>query len=446
MMNKLSLLLLLLCLGIASGCKFLDDYPQNPVPRRGVTSSVPATRWDYGFLTGNGRIGVVAYGQPNDEIIVFNHERLYLPQDRPPVVDLGKTFPEVRRLIKTRGYDAAQDYSMKQANLQGHFNYHSDPFHYAFELKLEMPAKGTVKNYLRSTDFSTGEVTVGWKDDDGAYIRKIFVSRPDNVTVMSIKGPGRKKLKLSIIPTVIKHELIGSELKVDREWITYHNSYRKSESGYDNVIRVITKGGIAESDGNKIVITNASEILLIAGIEWHEKLIDGSVLALKNSLSALPADYHTLLKPHTLEHGSIFNRVTLDLGGGDDLLLTSEKLLELAKSKGYKQIPAALIEKMYDACRFYFICSAGDFPPNLQGKWNGEFTAPWNGSFTFDTNVQNAMDAALSANMAGRNGRIFPDDRIIPARLEDQCTETFRSQGNTGSDCGFTEYRSTSSF
>ena len=44
----------------------------------------------------------------------------------------------------------------------------------------------------------------------------------------------------------------------------------------------------------------------------------------------------------SLEHSDIFNRVTLDLGGGDDLLLTSEELLDRAKSNGYKQIPACI--------------------------------------------------------------------------------------------------------
>ncbi len=44
------------------------------------------------------------------------------------------------------------------------------------------------------------------------------------------------------------------------------------------------------------------------------------------------------------------------------------------------------------------VCVISISVTNLQGIWNGVFTAPWNGSYTFDTNVQNAMDSALSAN------------------------------------------------
>jgi len=39
---------------------------------RGVASSVPASRWVYGFLTGNGRIGAIVYGNPTRETIVLN--------------------------------------------------------------------------------------------------------------------------------------------------------------------------------------------------------------------------------------------------------------------------------------------------------------------------------------------------------------------------------------
>lgn len=423
-MRKLTILFLTFFVGIFSGCQSLPDASHEFIPQRGVSSSVPATRWDCGFLTGNGRIGAVIFGQPDTETIIFNHGRMYLPQPRPPLVDMGQFLPEVRRIIKEKGYEAAQDFAMEQANEQGHFNYHSDPFHYAFELKLGMPVKGAAKDYLRTTDFATGEVSVHWSDDNGGYVRNLFVSRLDNIVVLSIKGPGAGKLNLSIAPTRIEHELISSELNVDKEWILYHNAYKNSQGGYDNVIKVITKGGHAESDGKKIMISGADEVLLLTKIKWYEKLREGSVQALKDHLVTMPHDYNTLLKPHAAEHGEIFNRVTLDLGGGNDSHLTSEELLERARDTDYKHIPAALLEKMYDASRFYFICSAGDFPPNLQGIWNGEFTAPWNGSYTFDANVQNAMEAALSANMMeGMEGyfrlieSFLPDWRINARKL-----------------------------
>jgi len=132
------------------GAKHTDGTKAGLIPKRGVASSAPAARWDYGFLTGNGRIGVIAYGQPAKETIVFNHERLYLPHRRPEIPDLGQTFPQVRRIIRAKGHSAGRNFSLQQAAKQKHFNYHSDPFHLAFQLTLDMPVKGSVKNYLRT--------------------------------------------------------------------------------------------------------------------------------------------------------------------------------------------------------------------------------------------------------------------------------------------------------
>ena len=338
------------------------NEPDALIPLRGVTSSVPGDRWDYGFLTGNGRMGAIVYGQPTAETIVFNHERLYLPQPRPPIPDLGKFLPEVRRLIREEGHAAAREFLMQRAAEQGHFDYHSDPFHLAFELKLEMPAKGKVTNYLRATDFQTGEVSVRWSDDDGTYLRRLFVSRPRNVVVLSITPSEAGRLNLTISPPPIAHELVESTRHVETDWITYRNAYRKSPGGYDSAVRVIHRGGRARKDNDRIAISDADEVLLLARVEWYATRREGSVEALKSSLHTLPADYDTLLQPHAAEHGAMFNRVTFNLGGGDDRRLTSEQLLDRARAAGYRRVPPALLEKMYDASRFYFLCSAGPFP------------------------------------------------------------------------------------
>ena len=58
------------------------------------------------------------------------------------------------------------------------------------------------------------------------------------------------------------------------------------------------------------------------------------------------------------------------------------------------------MEKMYDAGRYMLICSAGEMLPNLQGIWSGSWTPQWSGDFTLDTNVESAMAAACSGNLA----------------------------------------------
>ena len=46
------------------------------------------------------------------------------------------------------------------------------------------------------------------------------------------------------------------------------------------------------------------------------------------------------------------------------------------------------------------ISSSGELFPNLQGIWGGTYGPPWSGDFTLNGNVQSAIAANLSANMA----------------------------------------------
>ena len=60
----------------------------------------------------------------------------------------------------------------------------TDPFHPGMFVKIKQAMQGTIRDYQRTEDFSTGEVIVSWKDDRGEYVRKMFVSRPDNMVVV----------------------------------------------------------------------------------------------------------------------------------------------------------------------------------------------------------------------------------------------------------------------
>ncbi|MFA6174219.1 MAG: glycoside hydrolase N-terminal domain-containing protein, partial [Kiritimatiellales bacterium] len=407
------------------------------LPQRGVVSSVPADRWDNGLLTGNGRMGAVVYGQPTNETIIVNHEKLFLPtSEREGVLpDLSKYLSEVRRIIREESakesykatsvvmdakvlpnrlpramtYEPADAFLQSKAKGDGLVVSPVAPYHPGFEFKIDMPAHGPVKNYLRTTDFETGEVTVRWDDDQGGYVRRLFVSKPDNAVVLSVKGPGAGALNCKLSAPALGQKLILSSQNTDQEWITFHNAYVNGKGGYDVVIRVVPKGGRVETEGGKIIFSQADEVLVLMKIEpfgtpfagGREGSESSSVEHLKDTLRRLPTNYSALLQPHAKEHGALFNRVRLDLGASnEERALTSEKLFNQAQAMGYKQIPAALLEKLYDACRFYFITSAGELPPNLQGIWNGDWKPAWASDYHLDINLEMAMDSALSANMA----------------------------------------------
>ena len=259
-------------------------------------------------------------------------------------------------------------------------------------------AEAADESYLRTENFETGEVTVRWRGEKGTVLRRLFVSRPHNTIVLSITSPPKGTVSCSLGMAPIGHTLIQPEIATEEGWITCHNVYVKGKGGYDGAARVVTKGGTVSSDGRRITARGADEVLVLMRIEPWTKAEQRSIERLKAELARLPADYAALLAPHAKAHGEIFRRVRLDLGADPaDRRRTTEDLF--AQTRRDDTIPPALLEKIYDACRYVTICSAGELPPNLQGIWTGTWKPSWSGDFTTDTNVQLAIAAAHSANM-----------------------------------------------
>ena len=389
----------------------------NSSPERGFVSSKPATNWDQALVSGNGKYGALVFGQPLDETIVLNHARLFMPVNEPlPPVNTGEHLNEIRQMLSDGNYQQAADFVVELSKKEGYGGKRwTDPFIPAFNIRVIMSGEGEVKNYSRSVDFSTGVATVNWSDAKGDFQRKLFVSRADDALVMSIgsnkKGSVNCTLKLAQQPPkgtggwnpekMLKDGIKEYKTGAEPTWLTYRSSFQKqwkgSLQGYEGVSRIIVRGGKTISNGDSISVSGADEVLVLTKIELLNDYKNSQIEILKKSLSQINPDYKILLERHAKIHGAIFNRSRIDLGGGSDRNLTSEELI--AKSK-FGTLNPALLEKVYDAARYNILSSSGELFPNLQGIWSGTYGPNWSGDFTLNGNVQCALAANLSGNMA----------------------------------------------
>ena len=410
------------------------------MPAHGTVSLYPAKRWEDSLATGNGIMGALLAGDPEHETLIVNHCKLWLPLgSREALPVTGQYLPEMRRIIAEKGYDEAQKFFEAKAREQGWGGQiiWTDPFHPGLFFTIDQPAGGDISDYLRVEDFSTGEVRVQWRNPEGAFSRRVFVSRVDNVIVVKLAAP-EGKLNCRVRVEKPANKLIESTLLHAKGMVTCHSIYVNGKGGYDAAVRVATQGGTTTSDGESIAVTGANSALLVLRIEAWKTPLPGSeawpyspdnpqfvketatksqkaareyrsqwMEDLKQALAGLPADYDALFLPHAKAHGEIFNRVTVDLGGAPaERALATEPLLDLAKKES--RLPAALLERMYDAGRYEFICAAGpDTPPNLFGIWTGTWAPAWSGDYTLDTNIQLDIESAFSGNMAECMGGYF---------------------------------------
>ncbi|MEI8288688.1 MAG: glycoside hydrolase N-terminal domain-containing protein [Verrucomicrobiota bacterium] len=386
-------------------------------PDRGFVSSVPATNWEYALTSGNGKFGALVFGQPLDETIVLNHARLFMPLCEPlPPVDTASHLKEIRQMLADGRYQRAADFVVELSQKEGYgAKRWTDPFVPAFDVRVTMASNTPVENYSRSVDFATGVASVNWRDIRGGFQRQLFVSRPDDVIVLAIKGlkAGTVDCDLQLTPREPKGQGGWKAEQAFKEgvketitsagdgWMTFRGAFRRSWlgslHGYEGAARVVTRGGTTRTEGGKVIVRGADEVLVLTRIELLYDYSQSQIPALKAGLEKIKPDFAALLARHAKVHGQLFNRARLDLGGGTDRKLASEQLL--ANSRDVRFSPA-LLEKEFDAARYAVICSSGELFPNLQGIWGGTYGPPWSGDFTLNGNVQSAIAADLAANLS----------------------------------------------
>ncbi len=393
--------------------------PKSPAANaRGFFSERPATEWQDALATGNGIQGALVYGQPLDETIILNHARLFLPLHAPlPPVDTARHLPEIRRMLMAGQYAEASKFVVNLSQTEGYGDKRwTDPYVPACDLLVRMATSGPARDYRRTVDFLTGAVTVSWTGDEGTFARRLFVSRASDVVVLLIEGPraGALSCELSLAarPTsgqggwnpekMFAEGVRSTSASAGPGWLGHETTFKRewpgSLKGCDVFARVIPVGGSSRVVGSGLQIDNADRVLVILRTAPRSEGMPPGPDALRAALDALPADFDTLLAAHAAIHRKLYDRVRLDLGGDPgDRALSSEELI--AKGASVPFLPA-LLERQFDAARFNILCSSGELFPNLQGIWTGTWSPPWSGTFTANGNLQIALSAALSSNMA----------------------------------------------
>ncbi|MEI8371572.1 MAG: glycoside hydrolase N-terminal domain-containing protein [Planctomycetota bacterium] len=415
----------LLLLAIASWASAASENPQAEKSlsalgitsmHRSVVSDVSARTWEKAMVTGNGVQGAMAMGRAPEETIVLNHAGLFLPLAVPfPTVSQAKIIPELRQMIEKGKFQAASDRVFAYGKSEGkNGDTWTDPFVPACSLKVAMPNRGAPKNYLRSTDFMTGVTGTYWEDDAGVHARRLFVSRPDNVVVLSLTGSKGVDCDLGFVlhdPKVgnaappkrgaIREARAEAQPATEGGSLTFRAVYARhwpgSLQGCEVAARVIVKGGTTTA-GTMLTVRGASEVLVVLRTTLSRDIEHSQIPQELVALGKLDGSYDTLLARHATVHGAIMDRCHLDLGGSEaDHRLTAPSLF--AKSK-VGSLNAALLEKEFDASRYLVLSSSGpEYPPTLQGIWGATWTPDWSGDYTQNGNLQTVMASALSANI-----------------------------------------------
>jgi alpha-L-fucosidase 2 len=353
-----------------------------------MTSRQPATRWEDAFPTGNGSVGALVYGNLRTETIVLNHENLWLRADRPVLPDVSCHLPELRRLLAEGRWQEAQDFLPARLDEAGYDYLTTDSYHPAGDLRLEMDTQQAFEGYERRADFTTGEITVAWREGEAGFQRRLFVSRADEVVVLSVRctEPGRVAVTISLRPHPGAECVpVTFESGAEGGWLALLGRYQRGGE-FGLVGRVVATGGQMGTTQGAVRVTGADEALVLVKLYANEPSAE-ALPRLRAELEALPADYAALRRRHARLHRELFLRARLDLHAGAQRRRSNEELLAAA----YNGEPTpALLERLFDYGRYLLICSSrpGGLPANLQGVWNGEWAPAWSSDYHNDENIQ----------------------------------------------------------
>ena len=360
----------------------------------------PANGWVEALPVGNGRIGGMVYGGPENDTIQFNEETLWTGQPH-DYAHKGayKYLGKLRQLLWAG--------KQKEAHELGNEHFMSQPFgQQAYQpfgdIMLTFPGHGKATDYQRRLDIQKAISSVFYNVDGVKFKREVFASAPGQAMVIHLEAS--KNGTLNFVAqldcphdvydiTVKNNEIIlkGKANNYPQKLGRDGNPYPESKLTFEARLKVINEGGGVTEENGSIKVDNARKatLYLVAATSFVNY---GDISA--NPTERCEADlkklegksYETLRAEHINDYQQLFNRVSIDLGSSDiSKRPTNERLISFKTDNDQ-----SLVALLYQYGRYLLISSSrpGTQPANLQGIWNDKLAPPWDSKYTININTE----------------------------------------------------------
>ena len=351
----------------------------------------PATNWEREALPiGNGQMGAMIYGDPNEERVQFNEESLWIGNEE----DTGayQDFGEIK--IKGDGDETVTDYR-RELDLNDAIHrvtYTRGAIRFTKEAFANAPSKVVVLRLTASKPDSIS-VLISLSDAHSKEYSLNYTNKP----VAATPEDHRSELGTNPPSLAISGVFPSYDYAQGKHWLPLHREARG---------RLLPVGGTVSVQGDDIRVEHADSLTLIlaAGTDfkqdrssnWRGELPHEKICSRLDA--AVAKGYDSLRAEHIADYRSLFDRVTLSLGGhARPEIPTDVRLKEYVPNKP----DLGLEELMFQYGRYLLISSSreGGLPANLQGKWNFSNKPPWRCDYHTDVNVEMNYWMADVANL-----------------------------------------------
>lgn len=370
----------------------------------------PAEDFNWAIPVGNGRIGGMVFGTPDNELIKLNEDSIWSGGLRHRInPDAQEGLSEVRELLAKGDIPQAEKIAFEK--LQG-VSPNSRHYMPLGDMNINMKLEGKVLDYQRTLDLADAVTTVSFTCGEVNYTREVFVSAPDEVMVIHISAdkPGAVSFDCGIGG---RDDYFDENRPCSENTLLYTGG-TGSRDGifFAAVVGVTAKGGTSRTIGGTLRVESADEAMIVMSVRtsFYGDCYEES--AQVDAEMAMQCEYDELLYRHVNDYKELFERVELSIEDDShenlDALYTNERLDRLRGNalddKECERLinDNKLIELYFNFGRYLLIsCSRpGTQPANLQGIWNQDMWPAWGSRYTVNINTEMNYWCAESCNLS----------------------------------------------
>ena len=400
---------------LLSACQ--TDIQQNEHPDDILWYDHPASKWEEALPLGNGRLGVMVFGDPSTEQIQLNDDSLWpsdLGWDEPAGNSADLEY--VRSLLFQGKNTEADSIFVERFSRKRVLRSHQTLGYLHLDLGHE-----NISDYRRELNLSKATASVTYKSNGQDIKQEVYVSHPHQVIIVELSTKATAGLNAQIRlnrpddkgqPTVAITTTEDDHL-IMRGEVTQRGAIFDSNPApilegvqFETRLKINNEGGeiLRGKDYLQLQKVRKAIIYLVSNSSYYHSDYAGQNRADLNKV--LSIDPHKLKADHIKDHQNFYSRVTLKLTEmNTDTIPTDRRLQRIKKGVTDPGLEALL----FQYGRYLLIASSrpGTNPANLQGLWNQHIEAPWNADYHLNINLQMNYWPADVTNLGELNNPLF---------------------------------------
>ena len=270
-------------------------------------------------------------------------------------------------------------------------------------------------NYSRVLNIDSAVLKVSYTQEDVNYMREYFISHPDNVLVTRLTADKPGSLSRTIYITTPQAAV---NITAENGVITMTGKpadQRDDGLKFAQQIKVKATGGMIKTEGNKLVVENADEILMVSSVATnYQQCMDNTfnyfsgenpLTKVQNTIDNIAdKSYTDLLKTHVIDYQTLYGRMSLSLAGAANANnKMTNQLLTGYKNNTNNAYENLYLEQLYYQFGRYLLISSSrknGLPANLQGIWAEGLAPPWSADYHTNINLEMNYWLAEQTNLA----------------------------------------------